>query len=277
MNVKSILKIELERMFHSLTFYVSLGIGLLITMTQFAVVGLKNSFDIVGGYTPYTISEPYGVFGSFFGLSGPPLVYRKIYYIILPLLSVFAYATTYCSDRNSGYVKNLYTRTDKKYYYAAKYIVSCLAGGIVATVPLAVNLIANMLVLPSLDPVVAIGSYSTLGVDMWVNILYTHPYLFVFMYLLLIFCYQFVYVSVALLISEWVDNRFLITVFPFLLNYFIYMLLSFFHAQKFSPIIIVDMARISNLDFWWVLLEWICLIVFIGGMYFWNQKKDEGL
>ena len=128
--MKAVLKIEFQRLFRSVTFYISLGIGLILTMTQFVMVGLQESMHILDAYSPKGISEPSGVFSSYFGMAGPPLVYRQIYYLILPILAVFAYATTFCADHNSGYVKNLYTRTNKKYYYAAKYIVSCTAGGL---------------------------------------------------------------------------------------------------------------------------------------------------
>lgn len=190
--MKAVLKIEFQRLFRSVTFYISLGIGLILTMTQFVMVGLQESMHILDAYSPKGISEPYGVFSSYFGMAGPPLVYRQIYYLILPILAVFAYATTFCADHNSGYVKNLYTRTNKKYYYAAKYIVSCTAGGLVATIPLVVNLIANMMVLPSLKPVAALGCYAVNGIALWGDIFYTHPYIFMVLYLILIFFYQFI-------------------------------------------------------------------------------------
>lgn len=275
--MKAVLKIEFQRLFRSVTFYISLGIGLILTMTQFVMVGLQESMHILDAYSPKGISEPYGVFSSYFGMAGPPLVYRQIYYLILPILAVFAYATTFCADHNSGYVKNLYTRTNKKYYYAAKYIISCTAGGLVATIPLVVNLIANMMVLPSLKPVAALGCYAGNGIALWGDIFYTHPYIFMVLYLILIFFYQFIFVSLALLLSTWVNNRFLITLFPFLLNYFSYMMLSFIKKAKYSPIIIMDMTRINALRFGPVVLECVCLTVLFGGVYFWRQKKDEGL
>ena len=174
-------------------------------------------------------------------------------------------------------VVNLIVFIMMKYYYAAKYIVSCTAGGLVATIPLVVNLIANMMVLPSLKPVAALGCYAGNGIALWGDIFYTHPYIFMVLYLILIFFYQFIFVSLALLLSTWVNNRFLITLFPFLLNYFSYMMLSFIKKAKYSPIIIMDMTRINALRFGPVVLECVCLTVLFGGLYFWKQKKDEGL
>lgn len=68
---------------------------MILTMTQFVMVGLQESMHILDAYSPKGISEPSGVFSSYFGMAGPPLVYRQIYYLILPILAVFAYATTF--------------------------------------------------------------------------------------------------------------------------------------------------------------------------------------
>ena len=84
--MKAVLKIEFQRLFRSVTFYISLGIGLILTMTQFVMVGLQESMHILDAYSPKGISEPSGVFSSYFGMAGPPLVYRQIYYLILPIL-----------------------------------------------------------------------------------------------------------------------------------------------------------------------------------------------
>ena len=76
--MKAVLKIEFQRLFRSVTFYISLGIGLILTMTQFVMVGLQESMHILDAYSPKGISEPYGVFSSYFGMAGPPLVYRHL-------------------------------------------------------------------------------------------------------------------------------------------------------------------------------------------------------
>ena len=60
--MKAVLKIEFQRLFRSVTFYISMGIGLILTMTQFVMVGLQESMRILDAYSPKGISEPYGVF-----------------------------------------------------------------------------------------------------------------------------------------------------------------------------------------------------------------------
>ena len=100
--MKKLIKMEFKRVFHSKMFYLSLGIGLLITTLQWIEVGLPMAVNIVDGYIPSEVSTPYSAFESFFGLAGPPLVYRQIYYTIAPILAVMAHAVTLCGDKASG-------------------------------------------------------------------------------------------------------------------------------------------------------------------------------
>lgn len=149
---------EFKRVFHSKMFYLSLGIGLLITTLQWIEVGLPMAANIVDGYIPSEVSTPYSVFESFFGLAGPPLVYRQIYYTIAPILAVMAHAVTLCGDKASGYVKNLYIRSKRQDYYTAKYIVSGIAGGIAVTAPIAANFLGNLMMLPAIEPMASMQS-----------------------------------------------------------------------------------------------------------------------
>lgn len=65
MNVKELIKMEFKRVFHSKMFYLSLGIGLLITTLQWIEVGLPMAVNIVDGYIPSEVSTPYSAFESF--------------------------------------------------------------------------------------------------------------------------------------------------------------------------------------------------------------------
>lgn len=186
MNVKKLIKMEFKRVFHSKMFYLSLGIGLLITTLQWIEVGLPMAVNIVDGYIPSEVSTPYSAFESFFGLAGPPLVYRQIYYTIAPILAVMAHAVTLCGDKASGYVKNLYIRSKRQDYYTAKYIVSGIAGGIAVTAPIAANFLWNLMMLPAIEPMASMAIYPY-GIGLWSDVLYTNPYLFILLYILLIF------------------------------------------------------------------------------------------
>ena len=163
---------EFKRVFHSKMFYLSLGIGLLITTLQWIEVGLPMAANIVDGYIPSEVSTPYSAFESFFGLAGPPLVYRQIYYTIAPILAVMAHAVTLCGDKASGYLKNLYIRSKRQDYYTAKYIVSGIAGGIAVTAPIAANFLWNLMMLPAIEPMASMAIYPY-GIGLWSDVIYT--------------------------------------------------------------------------------------------------------
>lgn len=54
--MKKLIKMEFKRVFHSKMFYLSLGIGLLITTLQWIEVGLPMAVNIVDGYIPSEVS-----------------------------------------------------------------------------------------------------------------------------------------------------------------------------------------------------------------------------
>lgn len=276
MNVKELIKMEFKRVFHSKMFYLSLGIGLLITTLQWIEVGLPMAANIVDGYIPSEVSTPYSAFESFFGLAGPPLVYRQIYYTIAPILAVMAHAVTLCGDKASGYVKNLYIRSKRQDYYTAKYIVSGIAGGIAVTAPIAANFLWNLMMLPAIEPMASMAIYPY-GIGLWSDVLYTNPYLFILLYILLIFFYQFIFVNVALILSRRVTNRFLVVILPFLLNYFFHMLVVNIRKYRLSPIVIFDMTNIRSFEFREVFAEGVLLVAVTSLLYFWQVKKDEAL
>lgn len=141
--MKKLIKMEFKRVFHSKMFYLSLGIGLLITTLQWIEVGLPMAVNIVDGYIPSEVSTPYSAFESFSDWQVHRWLYRQIYYTIAPILAVMAHAVTLCGDKASGYVKNLYIRSKRQDYYTAKYIVSGIAGGIAVTAPIAANFLWN--------------------------------------------------------------------------------------------------------------------------------------
>ena len=64
--MKAVLKIEFQRLFRSVTFYISLGIGLILTMTQFVMVGLQESMHILDAYSPKGDKQIFGCDTSVF-------------------------------------------------------------------------------------------------------------------------------------------------------------------------------------------------------------------
>ena len=77
-------------------------------------------------------------------------VYYTLYIRLLPIMVVLPYAATYYTDRRTGIIRNYYCRTKKINYLIAKFTAVFTTGGIVAVLPLLVNLLATAMLLPSM-------------------------------------------------------------------------------------------------------------------------------
>lgn len=276
--MKALLKMEFKRAFHSVSFYLSLMIGMLICGAEFFMEVIPNAVNVVDGYIPSAISAPFSVFESWIGQGVCGSIYRNIYITMIPIISVMAYAGSYNRDRKYGYIKNIFTREKKYKYLIAKHLASCVSGGIAVVFPLLCNLLVTMAVLPSLLPQPTIGNL-TRGLGLWSDVFYTHPYQFIFRFFVLIFIFQSVYVGIALAISEFADNSFLILLFPFLLGYFVHTLLCYINGpvRNWSPTYMVDMMEIRRLSLWQIILEWLVVMIVTGVIYYLKGVRDETL
>lgn len=191
MRIGALLRIEVERAFKSRMFWLMLLLGIVITGIEFVIAPLRYSKDIIGTFDGSIGNTINTVFNSwFFSLQKNAIPLRQLYIMIMPLMAVFAYGYSAVSDIKSGYIENIYTRIDKKYYLIVKCVVSHIAGGIVVVVPLLMNLIACSIILPSVKMQAVVGFYEPRGFSLLSGVSYTHPYIYIFIELMIYFCIQ---------------------------------------------------------------------------------------
>ena len=181
--MKQMLKIELERAFRSSGFWLSLMIGMLISIIQYIqkvipavseiLLPMKDKLAI-----PVCVHQTWIAMGDGW--------YYTLFVRLIPLLAVIPYAVTYYTDNKKGIVHNYYSRTNKINYLLAKWMAVFITGGMTAIIPLMVNLMATSAVLPSFIALDYIISCNANG--MWSYILYSHP----FIYYILSFILQFI-------------------------------------------------------------------------------------
>ena len=127
MMIGALLRIEVERAFKSRMFWLMLLLGIIITGIEFVIAPLRYSKDIIGAFDGSIGNTINTVFNSwFFSLQKNAIPLRQLYIMIMPLMAVFAYGYSAVSDIKSGYIENIYTRIDKKYYLIVKCVVSSL-------------------------------------------------------------------------------------------------------------------------------------------------------
>jgi len=215
--MKALLKVEFERAFRSRGLLLSLMVGFILAVVQFIVVVIPRSKNILEYFHGNASTYPYSVFNSWFGMDDTH-PYLIIYMTIFPILATLPYAVSYFEDRKKGYIKGLCTRAKRNHYLMAKYAATFVSGGIVVVLPMVFNLILTASVVPSLIPV-GNGLFKLCGVAMFADIFYTHPYMYILIYLLMYFVYGGVFASLALACSYIFDYSFFVIIFPFAIYY----------------------------------------------------------
>ncbi len=278
MRIGALLRIEVERAFKSRMFWLMLLLGIVITGIEFVIATLRYSKDIIGTFDGSIGNTINTVFNSwFFSLQKNAIPLRQLYIMIMPLMAVFAYGYSAVSDIKSGYIENIYTRIDKKYYLIVKCVVSHIAGGIVVVVPLLMNLIACSIILPSVKMQAVVGFYEPRGFSLLSGVAYTHPYIYIFIELMIIFLYTGLFTTFSVMLSQIVPVYFITMIFPFLLNYFCYIIQGFFNLEKYNPIRIMTVGYSYNNTLLNLIIEHIIICGITFAVYMYRGMHNEVL
>ncbi|MBD5134518.1 MAG: hypothetical protein HDT39_00935 [Lachnospiraceae bacterium] len=160
-----------------------------------------------------------------------------LFYFLLPLIIVVPYGWSLISELNSGYIKNIVCRVNRRNYFISKYISVFISASSIVIITLLLNVLVLALFLPALKPE-GIYPYGTIGqMSMWSGLFYEHPLLYTIMYILLdgIFAGLIAVTTVAL--SFAVKRKILVMLIPF----FGLLLLDYLNTHvavncEFSPI-----------------------------------------
>ncbi len=229
--MKSLLKIELRRAFFNNTWFLSaVLLGLIITGSQLlqTVVPVACNLDKYMNRPGYLFSRWIG--GALMG------VQPFLYYLLLPVIAVLPYAGSFFEDKKDGYLKNILIRAEKKNYLAAKYLAVFLSGGTAVVIPLLANFAVTALLLPAIRPQPTTALYAIGAASLWCDLFYTHPFVYVFLYLMIDFIFGGFIAAVALAVSYSAEHWFTVLFFPFLFYLFLFMLFSFLGLDSFSPV-----------------------------------------
>lgn len=266
----AILKLELKRAFKNWGFLISVLLGCIMAglafyMTRDCLLP-KNWLDYMNGYSnPYFAPQnmPMDVALEVWM---PGMNYGNKYFYtlitLMPILSAIPYGVTFLTDTGTGLINQFVIRCKKRHYYGAKLITAFVSGGTVAVIPFVFNLIICMMYLPWGTPLYytalnAVASHSVLA-----DVYYTHPVLYVFLYLLYIFvifglvnciCLTFVYVE---------DNIFAVMLAPFIIYYTCHILFKYAtETSEKSLLAASNMMYLHNENVMIVVIQIIVLVI----------------
>lgn len=256
---------EIKRGFSRLSFLIVFMLVLIVcTVSAFKAPAYISLEDILHGY----ILTPHDGFIIFNPSSiGATLI------IIMPLLSSLCYSDTYCEDLSCGIIKNIYTRKEKKKYLITKYIANFIISGVAIAVPLVVNYIILILRYPNVKPNAILGPHTILSTQLFPNVYYEHPTLYIVLWIEIYFIYSGLFASIGLSLSALIKKKKIALFLPFILTLVALWTDEIFETIRINPIDFLNMGRRQS--FTLIISEFVILTIISFILFFIGGQKSE--
>ena len=140
------LHIECKKMIKSRTLAFSVLFGVLIAM-----INVVENYTLKQWFLSVPVKMPgYATLSIFTNWidGGQSTAGEMIFFTVFPLLASLPFSWSLLSEKTTGYVNHVLTRTTRVHFLSAKFIAVFLSGGIVISVAMCLNFIANAWVLP---------------------------------------------------------------------------------------------------------------------------------
>lgn len=273
--MKKTLKCELVRAFSGKRMWIALFIGAGIAAWHFFIDVLPNTvyLDAYREY-PDMFLLPHSSFSMWMGMDGfhPQLA---LFYMLAPILASFPFASSFLSDKKSGYYKNILVNTSRGHYFASKYIAVFLSAGTAAVVPLLLNLLLTSAAFPSIKPLPAALVFPIVDSSLFGGLFYESPYLYIAIFLLMNFLFFGCLSTVALPLAFSVENAFVVEIAPFLLYFMAFAACSTLNVPVLAPYFFLQPSQPAGAS----LPEILCILLVLGAgaflVFFRRGKKYD--
>ena len=261
-----LLKLDFKRAIFSRQFTIVVAIGILIAVLHVCI-------EVLPYYKYYPEGASYfSPFVKWISIDGFS-TFALLFFMIFSFLASITYSDSYFIDKNSGFIKNIYTKVNKRDYFLSKYITNFIIGGISVIIPLLINMYLVFMIIPSIKPSIF---DSSLGVkEMFSNIYYNNPYIYIYIYVFICFMFGGVFSSIGLAFSIFCKNRFLVITTPTLV-YFSMFLLELAGFPQLVPLkFLAANQPVQGINIISISIIFLILFVFSLLVYTIGVKKDE--
>lgn len=272
-----IIKEELYRAFVNRWMVFAIIIGCIISimqivMSQSLIKGIENVYSN-GGDNIYAAKVAY-TFTIWDGWIGTNICsLQRLLFFIMPLVSAMIYAGSYVSDMK-GYINNICTRVGKQDYILAKNIAVFVSGGLVAVIPLILNMLLWMMLLPTSMPNPIDGALSINDLVVFSALFYEAPYIYCIIYIIYVFIFYGLLSCMGIVISMWDSNSFVVRVFPFIAFYALHTVTSYLGFSKCSPIQLIIMPIMIKKYAYVMAIIMLIMAVMIALTIVMHKKRD---
>lgn len=285
--MKNCLTTEIKKAFRNRRFWVSVLIG--------SLVSLLSAWNVIKRYleeldfrewlireSPQDYRNPdlpiYTIYNRWIGANYGE-VEIDIFFILIPILAVLAYAWSYHEERKSGYIRNVVLRTGRTPYFLAKYTAAFLSGCITVVIPMAANIMALSAFLPSVNPDVYYDIYNGIGPqNMGFQMFYKMPAFFLIVRMLLICAVGGLSAASVVALSFFIRNKFALLLAPFLFLLTIQYLSSLWYYYisdlSISPMEFIKGGTRNSSG--WIAGGYVIIIFLLSfGITMWKGARDD--
>jgi hypothetical protein len=273
--MKEIYTNEIKRAFNTIGMKLALLVGCALSIWHVITVIMPISEGQNYELSANAIDDlyvPISLFSTWMGNELFP-IQSYIFYLILPLLAVLPFGSSFFEDIKSGYIINVCTRVEKKIYFKAKYLAVFLSGGVAVVAPLLLNLVLSSMFMPAFIP--DNGTVGTISpTTMAYEVFFTHPLIYVLMLIVIDFIFAGVIATLALSYTYFTEHRFGVMIVPFVFYFFIYSLTNLIDKTDYSLFFMLNGG--ANNNYLPVYILYFLLFFALSYVIFmWKGKKQD--
>lgn len=274
---KRLFKIEIQRAFKNFWFLIALAIGLSLVIWYYLDSRYYCSYLTNFSMTNHKQFEmPPTALENMFCLNVLN-VQPALFYLILPLMASLPFADSFCIDKNSGFIKNVAIRCNKKKYLKAKYAAVFISAMVVTAVPLVLSIILAVCTFPNIIPIPAQGNFKVYE-NMWGSLFYFNPYIYLFLYIFIDCIFSGLLACIALFAAQFAENRFIVLLTPFITAVFLMAIGNFFPNTLISKIVpseFMNMSQSITPNGWIMLAMGIILFAITWGIFVGKGSRED--
>lgn len=273
--MKAIYTNEIKRAFNTIGMKLALLVGCALSIWHVITVIMPISEGQNYELSANAIDDlyvPISLFSTWMGNELFP-IQSYIFYLILPLLAVLPFGSSFFEDIKSGYIINVCTRVEKKIYFKAKYLAVFLSGGVAVVAPLLLNLVLSSMFMPAFIP--DNGTVGTISpTTMVYEVFFTHPLIYVLMFIVIDFIFAGVIATLALSYTYFTEHRFGVMIVPFVFYFFIYSLTNLIDKTDYSLFFMLNGGANNNYLPMYI-LYFLLFFALSYVIFMWKGKKQD--
>lgn len=271
--MKKIVKEELNRAVKNKGMVLALTIGIVIAVSHViqCIIPAYHAnemmeFEKFPTIYPLTVSDTW--------LAGNQVSLESfLYFLVLPIIAVLPFGTSYFADGQSGFLRGIYVRIPRKKYLQAKYIAAFISGGLAVVLPLLVNLMFALVLLPNMSAATILPCNRMEAVNLFYTIYDSYPLVYIFLFLCLDFIMGGIFACIGLACSYLSDYKIIVAICPFFIQLTVHIIFSMLMKMEYSSVFFLQSGY--GISAPWVVLLYIVIGIGLSAAVFLKKGEKE--